>query len=192
MDDQLYDSLSERYASYTDEQIIEILKKHKYYQPEAAKLAVEEAIRRGIIHNEDDLLAPEFRHSPNGFALFPRIENEDTRKKLMRSLARIVLFIGILPIIYGVMKIADKKTAEAFLYIGFGVLWAAISLFILQKPRSVLVFTILILSIAPLAFSVGLLSHMVVLKIADIFVTFVIFGVLYYCLFYLIVLTRRR
>jgi hypothetical protein len=192
MDKEILDSLVEKYAAYSDEQIMEILKKQKYYQPEAAKIAIDEAIRRGIIRNEDDLLAPGFRHTPRKFSLFPEIERIEAREKLIRSMARIILFIGFLPIIYGVLKIADRKTFEAAMFIGFGILWVGLSLLILKKPKPFFIYSIFILSIASVGFAIKLFSGMPLLKFADVFVTFVIFGILYYNLVYILILSRRR
>jgi hypothetical protein len=192
MDSQLYDSLSEKYASYTDGQIVEILKKHKFYQPEAAKLAVEEAIRRGVIHNEDDLLAPEFRQMPRRFSLFPAIENQETKRRFQRSMSRIILFIGFLPIIYGILKIADKKTVEAAVFIGFGVVWSIISIFLLKNPRASLVYPLLVLAAISVIFATKLLLELPALKFTDVFVFLVVSCLTFYILIYQITLSRRQ
>ena len=49
---------------YSDAELIKILKVRDHYQSEAIAIAVEEAIKRGIINSEQDLLAKEFREAP--------------------------------------------------------------------------------------------------------------------------------
>ena len=63
-------------GSLNDEQLKEVLKKRKLYQPEAAQAAIKEAIKRELIHSEEDLVKTEFRAKPLKKRLFPEIENK--------------------------------------------------------------------------------------------------------------------
>ena len=47
-------SFEEQFLDISDQEIVNILKMRKHYQPEAAQTAVNEALKRGIIHSEDD------------------------------------------------------------------------------------------------------------------------------------------
>ena len=57
----------------SDEEILVILKKRKQYQPEAAKLAIQEAIKRGLINSEQDLFSEKFQEQSSKSFLFPII-----------------------------------------------------------------------------------------------------------------------
>ena len=106
-----------------DKEILDILKKRKMYQPEAAKIAIQEAIKRGLINSEQDLFAEKFQYKHRGFSLFPVSEKENIRGKLRKSIARIILLSGAAPVIWGVIKIIEGQMQEGFLLIVLGAIW---------------------------------------------------------------------
>jgi len=121
------------YSEYSDNEIISILKKRKYYQKEAAQQAISEAIKRGIIHSEQDLMAEEYRVEHLHFSLIPKIEKEEAKRKTRRSLARSLIITGVLPVVWGALKILRGATLEGLILFILGSLWIYISIQILKK-----------------------------------------------------------
>ncbi len=110
-------------SNSSDEELELILKKRKQYQPEAAQVAIQEAIKRGLIHSEQDLFSEKYKHHPSGYSLFPVIENEQARNKTRRSIARIFFISGAMPAIWGAVKFWEDRFYESILLIALGALW---------------------------------------------------------------------
>ena len=182
---QELNDLKERMLSYADDEITDILKRRNHYMPSAVKLAVAEAISRGIINNEDDLLAEDYRIKPHRFHLFPPIPKPDAKHKLIISLSRIILLVGLIPTVYGMFKFAGGEKSEAFLLMFSGGLWIASSVFFMRTQRRFFLFVIFIMIIVSLVFVVyNFLNHHG-LKFMDYFVTAVVYILLTYCLIYI-------
>jgi hypothetical protein len=129
-------------AGYSDDELRKVLKKRKLYQKEAADFAIQEAIRRGIIYSEQDLFAKEYKDEPEKFSLFPIIENEKARAKFKKSISRSLLIIGVLPVVWGVIKIWGGFQIEGVLIFIFGAAWSFTSfqLMRLEKPGLKLIY----------------------------------------------------
>lgn len=108
---------------YSDEQITEVLKLRDHYQPEAARLAIDEALRRGIIHTEQDLLAEAYRCEPIKFSLFPNIKREKNREKIRKSIARSLVVCSVLPIVFGLIELNRNNLIEGSVVLFFGFIW---------------------------------------------------------------------
>ena len=108
---------------YSDEEVLKILKKRKLYQVEAANLAVKEAIKRGLINSEQDLFDEEFKEEKISMKLFPTIEKEENKNKIRKSISRVLLIVGALPVTWGVIKITDTILFEGLLLISLGIIW---------------------------------------------------------------------
>jgi hypothetical protein len=121
------------YSEYPDSEIVDILKKRKHYQKEAAQQAIHEAIKRGIIHSEQDLLSEEYKVEPLKFTLVPKIEQEKARRKTRRSLARSLAIAGIMPVVWGALKIFWGDILEGLILFILGSLWIYISIQIFKK-----------------------------------------------------------
>lgn len=119
---------------YTDAQIISILKKRSHYHSEAVKMAVDEAIKRGIIHSEQDLWADEFREKEEKNTMFPIPENEIIRQRLKRSINRALIFSGLVPIIKGVILLTLNNIAYGVPFLVFGLIWIFASVLLYVKP----------------------------------------------------------
>lgn len=111
-------------AGYSDEELRKVLKKRKLYQKEAADFAIQEAIRREIIYSEQDLFAKEYKDEPEKFSIFPSIDNEKTSTKFKRSISRSLLMMGVLPSVWGVIKILGGFQIEGVLIFIFGAAWS--------------------------------------------------------------------
>jgi hypothetical protein len=120
-----------RIAACSNEELKEILRKRMHYIPEAAQFAIGEAIKRGIISSEQDLLAPEYRTSEPGFTWFPRIADLKQRARIRKSISRSLMFAGFIPTVFGLMEVLEHNLSEGLLIMAFGLLWMfmAIQLF---------------------------------------------------------------
>lgn len=159
-------------ASYSDDELSDVLKKRKLYQKEAAEFAVQEAIRRGLIYSEQDLFASEYQHKPERFSIFPTIENERIKNKYVKSILRTFLIIGVIPVVYGGIRIIESLNVEAVLMFLFGATWS-IATFQLKKTLNVkTVYLLLVLLVLAVAF---LIRYFVLQK--SIYSTDVLFSV---------------
>ncbi len=91
--------------------------------PEVAQLAVEEAIKRGIINSEQDLLAEEYKVEEITFSWFPKVEDEINRTKIRKSIARSFVLGGVIPLVFGLVKMNNGTAIEGSLMLAFGLLW---------------------------------------------------------------------
>jgi len=146
-------NLYERYSSYTDSQILEILNRHKDYQEAAVDLAVKIAIERQLINSGQDLLAPEFQNrKSSGFNLFPEISSGYHRERLIGSIFRFLYLVSLLPLAYGILNYAKGEMLQTLLGVGIGLIWFLFGL-LLDKTRKLVVFVPLFV----LLFSVSLI-----------------------------------
>jgi len=109
--------------NYSDEQLKEVLKLRDHYQPEAAQLAIQEALKRGIIHSEQDLFSEEYRCEEIQFSLFPKIRKDRNRIKIRKSIARSLVICSVLPVVYGLVEMKTGKSWEGAGILLFGLLW---------------------------------------------------------------------
>ncbi|WP_321345833.1 hypothetical protein [uncultured Draconibacterium sp.] len=109
--------------NYSDEQLKEVLKLRDHYQPEAAQLAIQEALKRGIIHSEQDLFSEEFRCEEIEFSLFPKIKRDRNRIKIRRSIARSLVICSVLPVVFGLIEMKTGNRWEGASILLFGLLW---------------------------------------------------------------------
>ena len=94
-----------------------------HYQPEAAKLAIQEALKRGIINSEQDLFSEEYRCEEIQFSLFPKIKRDRNRIKIRKSIARSMVISSALPVVYGLVEMRTGNKWEGAAILLFGLLW---------------------------------------------------------------------
>ncbi len=127
----------ERYSSYTDAQILEILKNQKDYQENARSAAIKIAIERQLIHSEQDLLSPEFQNSKNTrLTLFPQTTSAYHYQRLVGSIFRFLYVLSFLPIVYGFLKYSEGYMDQTILGVGIGLAWFLLVILLkrLKKP----------------------------------------------------------
>lgn len=140
--------------AHTDDELTEVLRKRKQYQPEAEKQAVLEAIGRGIINSEQDLLSEKFAETPRKFELFPQIKNITARNKLKRSIARGLLLVGIIPIVWGLRTWGGVSVTESLLVIFYGLIWCTVAFALWRKNNVFLSYSLLFLLVPGLVYLV--------------------------------------
>ena len=147
----------ERYLSYTDIQIKQILKNHKDYQEPAVAAAVQIAIERQLINSEQDLFAPEFQlATPHGVKVFPVITNPYYYKKIVASIFRVLFIVGLIPLIFGVIKYAEGKINITIPAIVISSVWIVLTFLLLRTKKIqilILQFVILLFAILSIAYS---------------------------------------
>ncbi len=179
----IHSDFEETFVSYSDDELIDVLKKRKHYQKEAANKAIEEAIKRGIIHSEQDLYAEEYVVEPLKFSLIPKIENETARNKIRKSLARSLMIVGVLPLVWGGLKILQDKFLEGILLVGMGVLWTLVSFQIFKNNFRWMVLLFLLLGAAIIYVSKFFISRKFI-DFMDIFITAIVLGLVLYGLLF--------
>jgi hypothetical protein len=170
-----------------DEQLIEILKKRKLYQYEAANAAIQEAIKRDIIASEEDLHLHEFSHEPLKPRLFPLIENPKNRNRLRKSIARGLLLTGLLPLIWGMVRFNAGLKTEGMLLFTFGIVWMGLSAWLIRMYSSTAVRLLIILA----GFSILYVIRRMILSPQIIFMDMFITGVLYSFVLYGMLFVQR-
>jgi hypothetical protein len=160
---------------YSDEQIIEVLKKRDHYQPEAAKLAIEEAIKRKIIHSEQDLFSEEYKVEELSRSMFPGIEDGSLKHRIRKSIARSLVISGLIPTVYGLVQFnAGQKLSGVHLVL-FGLLWIFISAQLIKGYKKVFVLFLLVGLIAAIVFVFAQLILSANSKFMDFFISAVLF-----------------
>ena len=175
----------EKYRHLNDSEIRDILIKRKSYQEKAATAAIQEAIRRGIIQSEQDLFSEEYRETSSPrFLLFPTIQKQEQKKKILSGIQRINYILGIIPLIFAGINFFDGKIISSVIFACAGVLWLFLN-YKLPKTKNLSVissmFIILCLALGYVIYFVSLLEP---LSIMDIAVTIIAFFVSFYCLLF--------
>ena len=192
LDEKILDELRASIPDYSDEEILEIIKKRKHYQQKVAEMAIEEAIRRGIIFSRDDLHAHEYRVEPLKVSLFPFIEKEEIRTRMIRSLARGVLLVGIIPTIFGFLRVAEHKLFEAFILLCLGGIWILSAAFFMRTRHRRYVVYLLVITSLSMIYIIFVLIGLKPFRFMDAFVAVVLYGIIVYSLFYLKKLIREE
>jgi hypothetical protein len=176
---------SKQYERLSDKEISEILKRRKEYQEVAAEAAIKEAIKRGIINSEQDLFAEKYRHEPLKVSLFPRIENEESRRKMRKSLTRSLLFLGVILIAWGAWSIFNHNLAEGIGFVIAGIIWNIISFSFFKNVNKKNVNLLIVIQFIAAIYAVIKLSAYKNLPFMDVFIVIFLFGFVMYGLFYL-------
>ena len=172
------------YRELSDEQLVDVLRKRKYYQNVAVGVAIEEALKRGLIQSENDLYEPEFEVEPLKPRLFPKIENDRNRLKIRKSVARGLFIAGILPIIWGFVRFNAGFGAEGILLVVFGLTWMAFSAWLIRRFSTKAVFILFALEILSMFYAGKLLIFSSQIIFLDVFIVvvlylFIIYGLLF-------------
>jgi len=167
-------------ADYTDVELRNVLKKRKLYRKEAADFAIQEAIKRGLIYSEQDLFALEFNHEPEKFSIFPTIENEKARAKFKKSITRSLLVMGVIPVVWGGLRIFEGLIPEGILIFVFGAAWSLTSFQLMRSVNIKLVYFMFFLLALLIAYLVKTMIAANSLTTIDILITTVTVGLVFY------------
>lgn len=170
---------------HSDEQILEILKKRDYYQSEAVKIALDEAIERKLIHSEQDLFSPEFSTEPLKRKLIPDINREKNRIKIRKSLGRSLLIAGVLPLIFGFVQYNNNQVIEGIVLLGFGLFWMYLSSQLMQNGSKKNVVILMACTFLSMFYVVYLFAKSKSVIFMDVFIVALIYLLIFYGLFFI-------
>jgi len=184
-------SFEYRLKEVSDEEIVSILKFREHYQPQVAKAAIREALKRGIIESIEDLEKDEFTPQAIPRSIFPISSIESQNRSIFKSLSRICYMFGIFPSIYGVLQIANHRITMGIIALITGISILFIT-FKLDKERKLFLSQLLLVFNAPaIGFATYWLSSTENLSKMDVVVTILFVIVFLYTTFYLYKLTAR-
>lgn len=172
--------------NYSDEKLIEVLKLRDHYQPEAAKLAIREALKRGIIHSEQDLFSEEYRCEEIQFSLFPKIRNDRNRIKIRRSIARSLVIFSVLPVVYGLIEMKTRDSWEGAAILLFGLLWLFCSAQLVKAFHKIFVSCLMAGTVLVILYIVYRLVAAGQFIFMDFFLVIVLAGLIFYGLLFLL------
>lgn len=170
---------------YSDEELKGVLKRRGHYIPEAAEIAIDEAIKRGLIHSKQDLFAEEYRHKEHKTSWFPVSNNKETRRRIKRSISRSLVICGIIAVAYGLVQINDAKQLEGGVITLFGLVWLLASLQLNKVYKNIWVLVLFIQNLLAGGFIFYSLLQMKTLVFMDFFAAGVLFLLILYGLVYL-------
>lgn len=169
----------------TDEQIIEILKKRDHYQSEAAELAISEAIARGIIYSREDLFAEEYKVEELKTSVFPTIHDAGNKHKIRKSIARSLVLCGVIPVVFGFVRLNSGDYFEGGTILFFGVLWIVSAAQLIKDYQKLLVHLLLMQTVLGLLYVVVKLLSKRQYVFMDFFIPAALFLLVVYGLFFL-------
>jgi len=170
---------------YDDQEILAILKKRKYYQPEAVKVAMEEALKRNLINSENDLFDEEFQVQALKFRLFPNIEDDKNKTNIRKSIARSVLIAGIIPTIWGFLKFNNGNHLEGEILIALGFAWIFLSARLIQQVNHKILNVLTVLSALSVFYVSKELFTNGEIVFMDIFIIVALYSFMFYGLFFI-------
>lgn len=177
-------NLSERMAACSDNELLDVLKKRIHYTEEAARIAIEEAKRRGLINSEHDLLSEKFRAEELTFSWFPVPDRELQRQKIRKSIGRSLVICGLLPIVFGFLEINSGNVWFGRIVLVFGIVWGILSTHFSKAYQRLLFYGLMSANAVAFVFVCSRILKMKTLVIMDFFVAFILFLMIAYGLLY--------
>lgn len=153
-------SFEEQFLDISDQEIVNILKLRKYYQPEAARAAINEALKRGLIHAEDDLLGEQFRPQSLGRpSIFPVGNTEAQNVAIVNSLCRIMYGISLIPLIMTYYQFDNGKILGAIIHLIAALVVIAVTYRLNRTKRSFLAHLLLAFNVPVMGYAFYLLAE---------------------------------
>ncbi len=183
-DDEFVAEFKTKLNSYSDGEIIKILQKRDHYNKTAAQLAIDEAIKRGLIHSEQDLLHEKYRVQPMKGQLFPKVDKLELKVKIIKSLARSFVLVGALPMVFGILGILKGEVLESVIILLLGIIWISIALSLMKKGTGQFLQVLIILAFGSLLYIINHFLKVNGLHILDVVFTSIFYLLLFYGLFF--------
>jgi hypothetical protein len=153
-------SFEEQFLDISDQEIVNILKLRKHYQPEAARAAINEALKRGLIHAEDDLLGEQFRPQSLGRpSIFPVGNTEAQNVAIVNSLCRIMYGISLIPLIMTYYQFDNGKILGAIIHLIAALVVIAVTYRLNRTKRSFLAHLLLAFNVPVMGYAFYLLAE---------------------------------
>lgn len=180
-----WDDLRERMKKYSEEELKEVLRKRKQYEEKAVEIAVYEAIERGLIHSPQDLSGEAFADEPPRFSFFPCSDKPHVRLRTLRSMARTLLVIAAIPLVFGFLKFQMHRYAEGSAMVLAGLVWITAAWMIYRRQEMKYWPVLLVTALLAAVYIARMLFLLKGLAITDYFIAAALFLVLFYALLYL-------
>jgi len=178
-------NLNDRMAACTDDELFKVLKKRIYYTEEAARIAIEEAKRRGLINSEYDLLSDKFRAEELEFSWFPLPESEGARQRIRKSIGRSLVICGIIPIVFGFLEINSGSVGFGRIILAFGIVCGVLSTQFARAYQKLLFYGLMVANAMAFVFVCSRVFKMKTPVILDFFVALTVFLMIAYGLLYI-------
>jgi hypothetical protein len=179
-------SFEYRLREVSDEEIINILRFRKHFQPHAVREAIKEAIKRGIISSVEDLEKDNFKPQPlPPKSLFPVSAVQSQNITVLKSLCRIIYGVSIIPIIFGILQIMNHKLIPAVIALLFGLLIIFITYKLDKEKKTIYSQILLFVNIPSIGYAFYTLFANGKPAKMDIFAAAVIIVVILYATLYL-------
>lgn len=102
-------SFKDQFLDLPDQEIVNILRMRDHYQPDAAKAAIEEAIKRGIITNEDELSDERFKvQKLPRYPFFPIGRTTKQNLSILNNLCLLMYGLSLIPLGLAFLEIGNR------------------------------------------------------------------------------------
>lgn len=184
--------LKERIGNLTDEALIDLLRQRNAYEPVAVEVAIEEAIKRGVLQSEADLDLAQFVVSEKSAkSIFPHLTTALQFSKVFSSLTRMLYLIAVVPLVIGLLELTESNFNEAAFLLLIGGSWLTLSVLLARQKKAVFAFALLGILVVALGYMALQKMAFSGLQLADWVVYATGILLIVYVLSYLAVLVNR-
>ncbi len=174
-----------------DEALYNVLKHRNDYIPEAVKVAIHEAVQRGVIPSEHELPPAETGQSSSDSKLFPEIDNPVIKNRIKKSIFRSFTIAGLLPAIWGIVRMNEGFEKEGLIILAFGIIWIGFSVRLMQQFSKKNVTILFGLSTISFLYMISLLIGLSHSGFLDWFILLSIYLLIFYALLFALRLQKK-
>lgn len=126
--------LLERFGQYSDQQLLQMLRRPRDYQPSAIEAATDLARERGLEWTPDS--APDTKPV---FSLFPHFRDAQQARKTAQSIQRLLFFVPLVPLLSAGLQWIDGFQLLAVASVLLALSWGLLTYFSFSRRRHQLV-----------------------------------------------------
>ena len=119
------------------------------------------------------------------FSIIPTIENETTGTKIRKSIARSLLITGVLPVVWGILKISHEIIFEGSILFILGGVWIYICIQLIKEFNLKLIYLLFLLLAAAIVYITLFFTEQKTHNLMDILIAAILFGIIIYSLLFL-------
>lgn len=187
------ENLEKRIRSLNDADLLQVLKLRDSYTPEAATIAIEEALSRGLIGSEEDLEQAQFQPDATpGKSIFPYLNEKKQFQRVFSSLIRLLYLVAVLPLLFGVLMLTDHQFVNAVSFLVVGGAWLTFSVLANKYKDSRFPLVLILVLLSGIALTLSDNYLLTRLHLTDFVVIGLAIAIMIYILLYLRVLLVRR